>query len=57
MFLKWIPSLPENSVIVMDNASYHSMKVAGSKALTSATRKADIQQGLNERGMNCVYLF
>ena len=45
-FEKWykeklLPNLPPNSIIVMDNASYHS--VQSDRAPTTATRKADIQ--------------
>ena len=45
-FTKWveerlIPNLDQPSAIVMDNASYHSMRT--DKCPTSSTRKADIQ--------------
>ena len=45
-FEKWynkklLPNLPSNSIIVMDNASYHSVQT--DRAPTTATRKADIQ--------------
>ena len=49
MFLKWyteklLANLNEKSVIIMDNASYHS--VQSEKKPTSSSRKADIQQWL-----------
>ena len=45
-FEKWdkkklLPNLPPNSIIVMDNASYHS--VQSDRAPTTSTQKADIQ--------------
>ena len=45
-FAKWLegmllPNLDESSAIVMDNASYHSMKT--DKFPNSSTSKADIQ--------------
>lgn len=45
-FIKWIreqllPNLGEKSAIVMDNASYHSMKA--DKCPTSSTKKEDIK--------------
>jgi transposase len=48
-FEKWfkeqlIPNLPPGSIIVMDNAPYHSVIL--DKAPTSANRKADMQQWL-----------
>lgn len=44
-FSKWfktqlIPNIPDNSIIVMDNAPYHSVQI--NRAPTSASRKADI---------------
>lgn len=51
-FREWmegiLPRLLPNSVIVMDNASYHSVKV--DKVPTSNTRKADIIQWLESKG-------
>jgi len=51
-FLNWmknvLPLLKENCVIVMDNASYHSVKI--DKAPTSATRKTDIIKWLEDKG-------
>jgi len=43
-----LPRLKLNSVIVMDNASYHSVKK--DKAPTSNTRKADIIKWLEDKG-------
>ena len=53
-FEKWItekllPNLTEKSIIVMDNASYHS--VHSEKCPTSNTRKADIQAWLSSHGV------
>lgn len=46
---KLLPNIPPNSVIVMDNAPYHS--VALEKAPTKSTRKADIQLWLTKKGV------
>lgn len=43
-----IPQLRENCVIVMDNASYHSVKL--DKAPTTSTKKADIIKWLEDKG-------
>ena len=48
-FLKWfrdqlIPNIPHNSVIIMDNASYHSMR--SEKAPMLSTRKYNMQKWL-----------
>ena len=56
IFKRWteeqvIPALSPGSVVVMDNASYHSVQVPGTKAPTSATRKADMQSWLRDRGV------
>ncbi|CAK9802850.1 hypothetical protein ANTQUA_LOCUS10453 [Anthophora quadrimaculata] len=48
-FSKIIDKLEENSVVVMDNAPYHSRKIE--KIPTSKWKKADIQQWLRERGI------
>lgn len=50
-FKKWveeklIPNLPPASIVVMDNAPYHSVVL--NKAPTSATKVADIKEWLNE---------
>jgi hypothetical protein len=47
IFNKWVeeqlvPALPPKSLVVMGNASYHSVIKEGTKAPTSATRKGDI---------------
>lgn len=51
-FREWMEGtltrLKPNSVIVMDNASYHSMKI--DKAPTSNTRNADIIKWLEDKG-------
>jgi len=51
-FREWmegiLPLLQPNSVIVMDNASYHSVKL--DRAPTSNTRKADIIKWLEDKG-------
>lgn len=54
-FNKWlkeklIPNLHEPSVIVMDNASYHT--VQKNKVPTTQTRKAEIQEWLDSNGIN-----
>lgn len=52
-FREWmeriLPKLRPNSVIVMDNASYHSVKI--DKAPSSGTRKADIIKWLADKGV------
>lgn len=52
IFRKWmeniLPQLKENSVIIMDNAFYHSVKI--DEAPTSTTRKADIIKWLENKG-------
>ena len=54
MFLKWyteklLANLQEKSVIIMDNASYHSMQ--SEKNPTSSSRKADIQNWLRSHNI------
>lgn len=54
-FKKWveeklIPNLPNSSIVVMDNAPYHS--VAINKAPTSTTKLADIKSWLNGNGIS-----
>ena len=49
IFNKWVeeqlvPALPPKRLVVMDNASYHSVIKEGTKAPTSATRKGDMQK-------------
>lgn len=52
-FEKWITTilqkLDKDSVLVMDNASYHSRRKE--KVPTTATRKADIQKWLKEKNI------
>ncbi|XP_050516569.1 uncharacterized protein LOC126891436 [Diabrotica virgifera virgifera] len=53
VFEQWLqrilPTLPQNAVIVLDNAAYHSRKYE--KMPTSATRKADIQSWLRQNNI------
>ena len=56
LFLRWLttsllPSLGEPSVLVLDNAPYHSMLTEESRCPTSATRKADLVNWLVQRGI------
>jgi transposase len=51
-YMKWVeekllPNLEENSVLVIDNASYHNIDGAP----TSVTKQADMPKWLNERGI------
>ena len=55
VFEKWfrtqlIPNIPPSSVIVMDNAPYHSVKMDSPP--TSATRKDEIREWLIRNGVN-----
>ncbi|XP_076665030.1 uncharacterized protein LOC143367279 [Andrena cerasifolii] len=55
-FVKWIeekllPNIPHNSVIVMDNAPYHS--VQQNKPPTKSNRKGDIIDWLNRNKIQC----
>jgi hypothetical protein len=47
--MKLLPNLEENSVLVIDNVSYHNVQV--DRAPTSVTKIADMQKWLNERGI------
>ena len=47
--MQLLPNIPPNSVIVMDNASYHSRQVE--KLPTSSWRKADIKDWLMQKGV------
>ncbi|XP_063847657.1 uncharacterized protein LOC135095928 [Scylla paramamosain] len=47
--MQLLPNIPPNSVIVMDNASYHSRQVE--KLPTSSWRKADIKNWLKLKGI------
>lgn len=49
-FEKMLPQLQENSVIVLDNAPYHSRKLE--KIPTTASRKSEIQQWLRSKHIN-----
>ncbi|CAG2246402.1 unnamed protein product [Mytilus edulis] len=56
VFEQWVekqlvPALPPKSLIVMDNASYHSVRVDGTKAPTSNSRKGDMKDFLNKHGL------
>lgn len=46
---KLLPNLPDKSVIVMDNASYHNTR--SSSIPTSNSRKSDMQKWLTEHGI------
>lgn len=53
-FMMWvetqlIPNLPERSVLVVDNASYHN--VTAEKNITSASLKADMRKWLSEHDL------
>ncbi|XP_077497999.1 uncharacterized protein LOC144108701 [Amblyomma americanum] len=53
-FEKWftdklLPNIPANSIVVMDNAPYHSVGIE--KAPTKSTRKAGIQLWLTKKGV------
>ena len=57
LFSKWfreklIPNIPKNSIIIMDNASYHN-HLADSSAPTSACSKAHILSWLHTNGVPC----
>lgn len=49
-FSKILPNLEENSVVVLDNASYHTRKLE--KIPTMATRKAGIQEWLTSKNID-----
>ncbi|XP_068243813.1 uncharacterized protein [Palaemon carinicauda] len=54
LFKQWLmtqllPSLPEPSVLVLDNAPYHSKLLEESQSPTSATKKADLVRWLEQR--------
>ncbi|CAC5395640.1 unnamed protein product [Mytilus coruscus] len=56
IFEQWIekqlvPALPKKSLIVMDNALYHSVRVEGTKPPTSNSRKGDMVDFLNKLGV------
>ncbi|KAJ4432446.1 hypothetical protein ANN_21065 [Periplaneta americana] len=46
---KLLPNIPQNSIIVMDNASYHSVQL--NKTPTSASSKSDMQSWLRQNNI------
>ncbi|XP_066958919.1 uncharacterized protein [Macrobrachium rosenbergii] len=57
MFLRWLttqllPLLDEPSVLVMDNAPYHSIMTEESRCPTIATRKSDLIEWLQRRNIS-----
>lgn len=46
---KLIPNLPDNSVVVIDNAPYHNMQV--NKAPASASKKIEMVKWLTDKGI------
>ena len=46
-----VPALPPNSAVVMDNASYHSVAVPGSRPPTSNSKKDVMVQWLREKNV------
>lgn len=57
LFTRWmtsqlLPSLKEPSVIIMDNAPYHSQQTEDSRCPTTSTRKADIVNWLIKHGIS-----
>ena len=57
LFMKWLttsllPSLPEPSVLVIDNAPYHTMVTEDSHCPTSATKKAELIKWLENRAIS-----
>ncbi|CAH1992238.1 unnamed protein product [Acanthoscelides obtectus] len=53
-FKKFLPTLDDNAIIVMDNAPYHSRKLE--KIPTMATKKADIQHFADDSTLHLGYL-
>ena len=56
LFLRWLstrllPALDRPSVLVLDNAPYHSMLTEESRCPTTATKKADLTNWLVQRGI------
>lgn len=54
-FMKWlteklIPNLPKNSLVVMDNAPYHTVQI--NKAPTMSSTKAQMQQWIEAKGLS-----
>ncbi|KAK8383434.1 hypothetical protein O3P69_019074 [Scylla paramamosain] len=57
LFQRWLtthllPSLPEPSVLVLDNAPYHSQLTEESRCPTTATKKADLISWLEHRSIS-----
>ena len=57
IFEKWVneqleSALPEKSLIIMDNASYHSVREEGTKTPTSNSRKGDMISWLTKNNIN-----
>lgn len=57
LFLRWLtthllPSLPEPSVLVLDNAPYHNILEEDSRCPTTATKKADLVRWLELHGIS-----
>ena len=48
--LSVLPNLPNKSVVIIDNAKYHSRKTGGSKASTTAWRVGQIRDWLTSKG-------
>ena len=46
-----LPKLPDNALIVIDNASYHTRQEPENKCPTTSTRKADMHRWLNKHSM------
>ena len=56
LFLRWLteqllPSLERPSVLIMDNAPYHSVQTEESRCPTTASKKADLINWLKRRGI------
>lgn len=53
-FEKWfaevLPTLEDNAIIVLDNASYHSRKLE--KVPTTGSKKAEIQEWLRSKNLH-----
>ena len=48
---KVLPSLPDKSVVLIDNAKYHSRQTDESKKPTTAWRKQRIKDWLDKKGL------
>ena len=56
IFKQWtrtqlLPALEPESVVVMDNVTYHSVQVPGTKPPTSNTMKREMQGWLKDKGV------